>query len=149
MEFDEKTMKEFEKYSNKRKEMAKKMEKAIDNRSFEALIQSLDIKMHLNEILKQDTEIIFTMNGDSAPCISLHCSRHMLALAIVAMMNYNDDFYDMLSLICRMKELEEVGIINQVGETHKCQSKEELHVMREMLNKSPEEVEKLKKELEK
>lgn len=149
MEFDEETMKEFEKFRNKRKEIAKKMEKAIDNRSFEALMQILDIKMHLNESLKEETEIIFNMNGDSAPCISLHCSRYMLALAIMAMMNYNDDFYDMLSLICRMKELEEMGTIKAVGERHECQSKEELHVMREMLNKSPEEVEKLKKELEK
>ncbi len=149
MEFDEKTMKDFEEFRNKRKEMAKKMEKAIDNRSFEALMQLLDIKLHLDEIVKQDAEIIYTMNGDSAPYISLHCSRHMLALAIMAMMNYDDDFYEMLSLVCRMKELEEMGIIKAVGEIHKCQSKEELHVMREMLNKSPEEVEKLKKELEK
>ena len=144
MDFD----KEFEEFRNKRKEVQEKMEKAINGYSFDSLVDTIMIKTHIDEVVKEVTEITYS-SDDGAPCIAMRCSRIGLALAISQLMNYNNDFYGMLRLVCRMRELEEIGSIRIEGKGHLCESEEEFNVLKEMANKSPEELEKLKEELSK
>lgn len=140
--------KDFEKFLKERSEIAEQIKKATDMYSIEAFMDSLAIKASLDDVLKNESEFTFKCKNHN-PIIYMYGSRIALAIALCEMMNHDGDFYGMLRMVCRYWEMKKMGGVHEEQCVKKTNSKEELDVLREMMYKSPEEVEKLMKETEK
>lgn len=139
---------DFDEFREKRKEINEKLQKAVDGNTIEAMLHHISLQKGIEDVMNKEMEFTFK-SREGKPVMSLYGSRVGLAFAITEFMNQGDDFYGMLNLVCRVWELKQFNGIQTEGFSHICESKEELDIMREMANKSPEDREKILEQLKK
>ena len=142
-----------EEFEKKREETKKKFIEAIDEeRSIGSAYRDLQIALQMADIARNhDVKISYEQKqGANMPIIQILGSRLEVAFAVCNMLNFDEDFYTMLNLIYHVKENLDLGLL-KIGQEFKfdCENQEQSDVLKELYSKSPEEIEKLKKEMEK
>lgn len=139
---------DFDEFRKKRKEINEKLQKAIDGNTIEALLNHISLLKGIEDVMNKEMEFTFKSRKGN-PVMSLYGSKIGLAFAITEFMDHDDDFYGMLNLVCRVWEMKKLKGYQSEGFSHICETKEELDIMREMANKSPEDREKILEQLKK
>lgn len=137
----------FEKFSKDREEIKSKILEFYEPKPEYEVFRFHTIT-HLEDELEKDYEFCSKqVNGN--PVFSISGSTIQLWNAIYMLLNYDGNFYKNLHGILTLKELEMAeGPWFDLGAQVRLKSREELNVIREMVMKSPEEIEKIKKQLD-
>lgn len=137
---------------NEFKEKLEKCNKALNEAvNKDKLHQSLDnimIAKNKEHIAEKKTQITYQQAPGKPPLCGIQGSKFDIAFALEQLMDFDDDFYNMLSLVCACRRVQEGGgfiITNDIKID--CKSEEQRDILRELYNKSPEELKKIKKDL--
>lgn len=99
---------------------------------------------------EKKVQITYQMIPGKPPLCGVQGSTFDIAFALEQLMNFDDNFYDILSLVCAYRRVEECGGFKVSNDIKiDCESDEQRDLIREIYNKSPEELEKIKKDLSK
>lgn len=139
---------DFDEFREKRKEINEKLQKAVDGNTIEALLHHIAIQKGIEDVMNKEMEFTFKSRKGN-PVMSFYGTNIGLAFAITEIMDHDDNFYEMLNLVCRVWEMKKLNGYQAEAFSHKCETKEELDIMREMANKSPEDREKIIEQLKK
>ena len=140
----------FMEFKEKKDECNRKLKEAIEldvaNEALELMIASKT----LDEVTERDVNATFEQKAGRMPLVGVQGSKHNIAFAISQIMEFNDDFYGILKLVCVYKRLQELGAFKLLSAGKiDCEGKEQKDLIRELMKKSPEELEKIKKDLKK
>ena len=107
------------------------------------------ISKYYDVINKHQANLEVRLNqAENSPMIAIQGSKYDVAFMAFLLLNFDDHFVEMLQNMLLMREawiLMNASI--NTAYSKECDSAEELEVLKEMLKKNPEELEKLKKEL--
>lgn len=140
----------FTEFKEKKDECNRKLKEAVEldvaNEALEIIIAS----KALDEVTERNINATFEQKAGRMPLVGAQGSKHNIAFAISQIMEFDNDFYGILKLVCAYKRLQEIGAFKvfSAGKID-CEGREQRDLIRELMNKSPEELEKIKKDLKK
>lgn len=138
---------EFEKFTKDREEIKNKILEFYDSKTPYELFR-LQIVNKFYDQLKNDYKILIEQKNKQ-PMMAIYANKLLLFNAIFMLLNENGQFYENLYGVLTLKEMEMAdGPWFSLGVTAHPKSEEECDVLREMILKSPGEIEKIKKQLE-
>lgn len=139
---------EFEEYKKNKVECNRKLKEAVELDAFREAIECIMATNNLKGIEKREISVTFEQVPGKPPLVGVKGNGLDLAFAICQLMNYDDSFYEVLQFVCHYRRIQEIGGITVInGGKINCEGKEQRDLIRELWNKSPEELEKLKKDL--
>jgi len=139
---------EFEKHV---KEMQEKLNKAVDLMSMECMITQLEYTVRMDDVIKKPFHVLCENNPeDGGVSVGISGNKMQLYFAIATILHHDgeEEFYHNLSGVIAAKEVIQQGM--KFDKTViKPNSHEELKVYEELMRKNPEEIDKLKSQIEK
>lgn len=137
---------QFEKFFKDREEVKNKILKFYEKDDNNELIRLVTSNGVMSS-LKKDYKITIEQKNEK-PCIAIHASKALVINACFMLLNCYDDFYENLYKVLTLKVIE-LGCGPWVNCDIQMQpnTTEEMEVLKEMLLKSPEEIEKFKEQL--
>lgn len=141
----------YEEFHKKIKKSEEKMVEAVvgDHKKNEYISLTLSCASSLSKISSRDITVSFEQKGGQKSICAIHGKENDIAFAIYNLMDYNDNFYETLTRVCAFRKMYECGSFKTESRIYNCESKEQQEIFRELLRKSPEEVDRLKEELKK
>lgn len=140
------------------KEFHKKIEKCEekmieacvgDHKKLEKLVLTLSCADSLSTISSRDITVSFEQKGGQHPVTAVCGKDDDIAFAIYNLMDYHDNFYEILTRVCAFRKMYECESFKAESHIYNCESKEQQDLLMEPLRRSPEEVDRLKEELKK
>lgn len=139
---------DFEEYKKNKAECNRKLKEAVELDNFRESLECIMAADKLKGIEKREISVTFEQVPGKPPIVGVKGNGLDIAFAICQLMNYDDNFYEVLQFVCHYRRIQELGRITVVnGGKINCEGKEQRDLIRELWNKSPEELEKLKKDL--
>ncbi len=141
----------YEEFHKKIKKSEEKMVEAVvgDHKKNEYISLTLSCASSLSKISSRDITVSFEQKGGQRPICAIHGKENDIAFAISQLMDYDDNFYETLTRVCAFRKMQEGESFKAKTTSINCDSKEQQDVFRELLRRSPEEVDRLKEELKK
>lgn len=138
----------FEEFRKNKAECNKKLKEAVVVDEFREVVETMAVTDQLKGIEKRKISLTYEQVPGKPPIVGVQGNSLDIAFAINQIMDYDDSFYEVLKFVCHYRRIQELGAIKVVSsEKINCENKEQRDLIRELWNKSPEELEKLKKDL--
>lgn len=138
----------FEEFKKNKAECNRKLKEAVVVDEFREVVATMAVMDQPKGIEKRKISLTYEQVPGKPPIVGVQGTSLDIAFAINQIMDYDDSFYDVLRYVCHYRRIQELGAIKVVDSTKiNCENKEQIDLIRELWNKSPEELEKLKKDL--
>lgn len=138
----------FEEFRKNKAECNRKLKEAVELDGFREGLECIMVADKLNGLDEREISVTFEQVPGKPPIVGVKGNGLDIAFAICQLMDYDDSFYEVLKFVCHYRRIQELGAITVVnGGKINCEGKEQRDLIRELWNKSPEELEKLKKDL--
>lgn len=138
----------FEEFRKNKAECNRKLKEAVELDGFRENLECIMVTNKLNGLDEREISVTFEQVPGKPPIVGVKGNGLDIAFAICQLMDYDDSFYEVLKFVCHYRRIQELGGITVVnGGKINCEGKEQRDLIRELWNKSPEELEKLIKDL--
>lgn len=138
----------FEEFRKNKAECNRKLKEAVVVDEMRECIENIMTANNLKGIYQRKISLTYEQVPGKPPIVGVQGTSLDIAFAINQIMDYDDSFYDVLRYVCHYRRIQELGAIKVVDSTKiNCENREQRDLIRELWNKSPEELEKLKKDL--
>ena len=138
----------FEEFRKNKAECNRKLKEAVVVDEFREIMETMAVTDQFKGIEKRKISLTYEQVPGKPPIVGVQGNGLDIAFAINQIMDYDDSFYEVLKFVCHYRRIQELGGITVVnGGKINCEGKEQRDLIRELWNKSPEELEKLKKDL--
>lgn len=138
----------FEEYKKNKAECNRKLKEAVAVDEMRECIENIMSANNLKGIDKRKISVTYEQVPGKPPIVGVQGNALDIAFAINQIMDYDDSFYDVLRYVCHYRRIQELGAIKVVDSKKiNCENKEQRDLIRELWSKTPEELEKLKKDL--
>lgn len=138
----------FEEFKKNKAECNRKLKEAVAVDEFREVVETMAVMAQLKGIEKRKISLTYEQVPGKPPIVGVQGTSLDIAFAINQIMDYDDSFYEVLKFVCHYRRIQELGAIKVVSSGKiNCENKEQRDLIRELWNKTPEELEKLKKDL--
>lgn len=138
----------FEEFKKNKAESNRKLKEAVVVDEFREVVETMAVMDQLKGIEKRKISLTYEQVPGKPPIVGVQGTSLDIAFAINQIMDYDDSFYDVLRYVCHYRRIQELGVIKVVDSKKiNCENREQRDLIRELWNKTPEELEKLKKDL--
>lgn len=144
------TIEEKLKFDNDREEIKNKINEFYNTKNSDNTRIRILASLAALEMDKGEYKIEIEQKKDKGPNITVRASRMQIAYAIHMLLSSTGDYYQMLYMVFAIKEVEKsCGDLFKTAASFQAKSQEELDVIKTLFEKNPEELEALKRQMEK